>query len=129
MPLMVLASIGLIAVFLFNFYSGTDQEDNIKMAVIEPKPEQDLIKIEENVIDQTEETASIKQVRIEDSDNVQNYQMQNNEIYSKQNTYNHLFFFASFFSATFSDLFLLILKMHILDFDSSFILKHILNSL
>ena len=50
MPLMVLASIGLIAVFLFNFYSGTDQEDNIKMAVIEPKPEQELIKIEENII-------------------------------------------------------------------------------
>ena len=84
MPLMVLASIGLIAVFLFNFYSGTDQEDNIKMAVIEPKPEQELIKIEENVIDQTEETASIKQARIEDSDNIQNYQMQNNEIYNQQ---------------------------------------------
>ena len=84
MPLMVLASIGLIAVFLFNFYSGTDQEDNIKMAVIEPKPEQELIKIEENIINQNEETASIKQVRIEDSDNIQNYQTQNNEIHNQQ---------------------------------------------
>ena len=84
MPLMVLASIGLIAVFLFNFYSGTDQEDNIKMTVIEPKPEQELIKIEENIINQNEETASIKQVRIEDSDNIQNYQTQNNEIHNQQ---------------------------------------------
>ena len=66
------------------FYSGTDQEDNIKMAVIEPKPEQELIKIEENIINQNEETASIKQVRIEDSDNIQNYQTQNNEIHNQQ---------------------------------------------
>ena len=84
MPLIVFASLGLIAFFLFNFYIDTGQPDTQNIAVIEPKPEEQFPKIEENTIDQIEESATIKQARIDNSDDIQNYQMHNNQKHTNQ---------------------------------------------
>ena len=84
MPLIVFASLGLITFFLFNFYIDTGQPDTQDIAVIEPKPEEQFPKIEENTIDQIEESATIKQVRIDNSDDIQNYQMHNNQKHTNQ---------------------------------------------
>ena len=84
MPLIVFASLGLIAFFLFNFYIDTGQPDTQNIAVIEPKPEEQLPKIEENTIDQIEESATIKQARIDNSDDIQNYQTHNNQKHTNQ---------------------------------------------
>jgi len=84
MPLIVFASLGLITFFLFNFYIDIGQPDTQNIAVIEPKPEEQFPKIEENTIDQIEESATIKQARIDDSDDIQNYQMHNNQNHTNQ---------------------------------------------
>ena len=84
MPLIVFASLGLITFFLFNFYIDTGQPDTQDIAVIEPKPEEQFPKIEENTIDQIEESATIKQARIDDADDIQNYQMHNNQNHTNQ---------------------------------------------
>ena len=84
MPLIVFASLGLITFFLFNFYIDTGQPDTQDIAVIEPKPEEQFPKIEENTIDQIEESATIKQARIDNSDDIQNYQMHNNQKHINQ---------------------------------------------
>ena len=84
MPLIVFASLGLITFFLFNFYIDTGQPDTQNIAVIEPKPEEQFPKIEENTIDQIEESATIKQARIDNSDDIQNYQMHNNQKHTNQ---------------------------------------------
>ena len=84
MPLIVFASLGLITFFLFNFYIDTGQPDTQDIAVIEPKPEEQFPKIEENTIDQIEESATIKQARIDNSDDIQNYQMHNNQKHTNQ---------------------------------------------
>ena len=83
-PLIVFASLGLITFFLFNFYIDTGQPDTLDIAVIEPKPEEQFPKIEENTIDQIEESATIKQARIDNSDDIQNYQMHNNQKHTNQ---------------------------------------------
>ena len=83
-PLIVFASLGLITFFLFNFYIDTGQPDTQNIAVIEPKPEEQFLKIEENTIDQIEESATIKQARIDDADDIQNYQMHNNQNHTNQ---------------------------------------------
>ena len=83
-PLIVFASLGLITFFLFNFYIDTGQPDTQDIAVIEPKPEEQFPKIEENTIDQIEESATIKQARIDNSDDIQNYQMHNNQKHTNQ---------------------------------------------
>ena len=83
-PLIVFASLGLITFFLFNFYIDTGQPDTQDIAVIEPKPEEQFPKIEENTIDQIEESATIKQARIDNSDDIQNYQMHNNQNHTNQ---------------------------------------------
>ena len=83
-PLIVFASLGLITFFLFNFYIDTGQPDTQDIAVIEPKPEEQFPKIEENTIDQIEESATIKQARIDNSDDIQNYQMHNNKNHTNQ---------------------------------------------
>ena len=84
MPLIVFASLGLITFFLFNFYINTGQPDTQDIAVIEPKPEEQFPKIEENTIDQIGESATIKQARIDNSDDIQNYQMHNNQKHTNQ---------------------------------------------
>ena len=84
MPLIVFASLGLITFFLFNFYIDRGQPDTQNIAVIEPKPEEQFPKIEENTIDQIEESATIKQARIDNSDDIQNYQMHNNQKHTNQ---------------------------------------------
>ena len=84
MPLIVFASLGLITFFLFNFYIDTGQPDTQDIAVIEPKPEEQFPKIEENTIDQIGESATIKQARIDNSDDIQNYQMHNNQKHTNQ---------------------------------------------
>ena len=84
MPLIVFASLGLITFFLFNFYIDTGQPDTQDIAVIEPKPEEQFPKIEENTINQIEESATIKQARIDNSDDIQNYQMHNNQKHTNQ---------------------------------------------
>ena len=84
MPLIVFASLGLITFFLFNFYIDTGQPDTQDIAVIEPKPEEQFPKIEENTIDQIEESATIKQARIDNSDDIQNYQTHNNQKHTNQ---------------------------------------------
>ena len=84
MPLIVFASLGLITFFLFNFYIDTGQPDTQNIAVIEPKTEEQFPKIEENTIDQIEESATIKQARIDNSDDIQNYQMHNNQKHTNQ---------------------------------------------
>ena len=83
-PLIVFASLGLITFFLFNFYIDTGQPDTQNIAVIEPKTEEQFPKIEENTIDQIEESATIKQARIDNADDIQNYQMHNNQIHTNQ---------------------------------------------
>ena len=83
-PLIVFASLGLITFFLFNFYIDTGQPDTQNIAVIEPKTEEQFPKIEENTIDQIEESATIKQARIDDADDIQNYQMHNNQNHTNQ---------------------------------------------
>jgi len=84
MPLIVFASLGLITFFLFNFYIDTGQPDTQDIAVIEPKPEEQFPKIEENTSDQIEESATIKQARIDNADDIQNYQMHNNQNHTNQ---------------------------------------------
>ena len=84
MPLIVFASLGLITFFLFNFYIDRGQPDTQNIAVIEPKPEEQFPKIEENTINQIEESATIKQARIDNSDDIQNYQMHNNQKHTNQ---------------------------------------------
>ena len=83
-PLIVFASLGLITFFLFNFYIDRGQPDTQNIAVIEPKPEEQFPKIEENTINQIEESATIKQARIDNSDDIQNYQMHNNKNHTNQ---------------------------------------------
>ena len=70
--------------FLFNFYIDTGQPDTQDIAVIEPKPEEQFPKIEENTIDQIEESATIKQARIDNTDDIQNYQMHKNQKHTNQ---------------------------------------------
>ena len=84
MPLIVFASLGLITFFLFNYYIDTGQPDTQNIAVIEPKTEEQFPKIEENTIDQIEESATIKQARIDNSDDIQNYQMHKNQKHTNQ---------------------------------------------
>ena len=84
-PLIIFASLGLIiTMFLFNFYINTGQQNNEKIAFIPPKPEQQLLKIEENINNTIEESAMLKQARVDNFDNIQNYQMQNNQNHNKQ---------------------------------------------
>ena len=83
-PLIIFASLGLIAISLFSFYKNTGQ-DREKMVVIAPKPDQQFSKIEENTNVQKEEyatieeSATIKEARIDNLDDMQNYQIQNNK--------------------------------------------------
>ena len=77
-PLIAFASLGLIAISLFSFYKNTGQ-DGEKIAIIAPKPDLQLPKIEENTNVQNEESATIKEARIDDVDNMQNYQIQDNK--------------------------------------------------
>ena len=84
-PLIIFASLGLIAVSLFSFYQNIEQDKEEKMAVIAPKPDKQLSKIDENIDVQKEEyvtieeSATIKEVRVDNIDDIQNYQIQNNK--------------------------------------------------
>ena len=84
-PLIIFASLGLIAVSLFSFYQNIEQDKEEKMAVIAPKPDKQLSKIDENIDVQKEEyvtieeSATIKEVRVDNVDDIQNYQIQNNK--------------------------------------------------
>ena len=84
-PLIIFASLGLIAVSLFSFYQNIEQDKEEKMAVIAPKPDKQLSKIDENIDVQKEEyvtieeSATIKEVRVDNADDIQNYQIQNNK--------------------------------------------------
>ena len=86
-PLIVFASLGLIAFFLFNFFKDTGQYGE-EIAVIEPKPEQKLSKIEENITDGIKDLKKdipMKQTNLNrvatnlNFDDIKNYQIQNNK--------------------------------------------------
>ena len=91
-PLIVFASLGLIAFFLFNFFKDTGQYGE-EIAVIEPKPEQKLSKIEENITDGIKDLKKdipMKQTNLNrvatnlNFDDIKNYQIQNNKSVIKQ---------------------------------------------
>ena len=84
-PLIVFAALGLITFFLFNFFKDTGQYGE-EIAVIEPKPEQKLSKIEENIIDEIKDfkkNMPMKQTNL-NFDDIENYQIQNNKSVIKQ---------------------------------------------
>ena len=84
-PLIVFAALGLITFFLFNFFKDIGQYGE-KIAVIEPKPEQKLSKIEENIIDEIKDLKKdtpIKQTNL-NFDDIEDYQIQNNKSVIKQ---------------------------------------------
>ena len=84
-PLIVFASLGLIAFFLFNFFKDTGQYGE-EIAVIEPKPEQKLSKIEENITDGIKDLKKdipMKQTNL-NFDDIEDYQIQNNKSVIKQ---------------------------------------------
>jgi len=79
-PLIVFAALGLITFFLFNFFKDIGQYGE-KIAVIEPKPEQKLSKIEENIIDEIKDfkkNMPMKQTNL-NFDDIEDYQIQNNK--------------------------------------------------
>ena len=91
-PLIVFATFGLIAFFLFNFFKDTGQYGE-EIAVIEPKPEQKLSKIEENITDGIKDLKKdipMKQTNLNrvatnlNFDDIKNYQIQNNKSVIKQ---------------------------------------------
>ena len=91
-PLIVFASLGLIAFFLFNFFKDTGQYGE-EIAVIEPKPEQKLSKIEENITDGIKDLKKdipMKQTNLNrvatnlNFDDIKDYQIQNNKSVIKQ---------------------------------------------
>ena len=91
-PLIVFVTLGLITFFLFNFFKDTGQYGE-KIAVIEPKPEQKLSKIEENIIDEINDHKKdipMKQTNLNrvatnlNFDDIKNYQIQNNKSVIKQ---------------------------------------------
>ena len=91
-PLIVFASLGLIAFFIFNFFKDTGQYGE-EIAVIEPKPEQKLSKIEENITDGIKDLKKdipMKQTNLNrvatnlNFDDIKNYQIQNNKSVIKQ---------------------------------------------
>jgi len=91
-PLIVFVTLGLITFFLFNFFKDTGQYGE-KIAVIEPKPEQKLSKIEENIIDEINDLKKdipMKQTNLNrvatnlNFDDIKNYQTQNNKSVIKQ---------------------------------------------
>ena len=85
MPLIVFAALGLITFFLFNFFKDIGQYGE-KIAVIEPKPEQKLSKIEENIIDEIKDfkkNMPMKQTNL-NFDDIEDYQIQNNKSVIKQ---------------------------------------------
>ena len=84
-PLIVFAALGLITFFLFNFFKDIGQYGE-KIAVIEPKPEQKLSKIEENIIDEIKDfkkNMPMKQTNL-NFDDIEDYQIQNNKSVIKQ---------------------------------------------
>ena len=84
-PLIVFAALGLITFFLFNFFKDTGQYGE-EIAVIEPKPEQKLSKIEENIIDEIKDfkkNMPMKQTNL-NFDDIEDYQIQNNKSVIKQ---------------------------------------------
>ena len=84
-PLIVFAALGLITFFLFNFFKDIGQYGE-KIAVIEPKPEQKLSKIEENIIDEINDHKKdipMKQTNL-NFDDIEDYQIQNNKSVIKQ---------------------------------------------
>ena len=84
-PLIVFAALGLITFFLFNFFKDIGQYGE-KIAVIEPKPEQKLSKIEENIIDEIKDfkkNMPMKQTNL-NFDDIEDYQIQNNKSVVKQ---------------------------------------------
>jgi len=91
-PLIVFAALGLITFFLFNFFKDTGQYGE-EIAVIEPKPEQKLSKIEENITDGIKDLKKdipMKQTNLNrvatnlNFDDIKNYQIQNNKSVIKQ---------------------------------------------
>ena len=84
-PLIVFAALGLITFFLFNFFKDIGQYGE-EIAVIEPKPEQKLSKIEENIIDEIKDfkkNMPMKQTNL-NFDDIEDYQIQNNKSVIKQ---------------------------------------------
>ena len=84
-PLIVFAALGLITFFLFNFFKDIVQYGE-EIAVIEPKPEQKLSKIEENIIDEIKDfkkNMPMKQTNL-NFDDIEDYQIQNNKSVIKQ---------------------------------------------
>ena len=86
-PLIVFVTFGLITFFLFNFFKDTGQYGE-EIAVIEPKPEQKLSKIEENITDGIKDLKKdipMKQTNLNrvatnlNFDDIKNYQIQNNK--------------------------------------------------
>ena len=91
-PLIVFAALGLITFFLFNFFKDIGQYGE-EIAVIEPKPEQKLSKIEENITDGIKDLKKdipMKQTNLNrvatnlNFDDIKNYQIQNNKSVIKQ---------------------------------------------
>ena len=91
-PLIVFVTLGLITFFLFNFFKDTGQYGE-KIAVIEPKPEQKLTKIEENITDGIKDLKKdipMKQTNLNrvatnlNFDDIKDYQIQNNKSVIKQ---------------------------------------------
>ena len=91
-PLIFFAILGLITFFLFNFFKDTGQYGE-KIAVIEPKPEQKLTKIEENITDGIKDLKKdipMKQTNLNrvatnlNFDDIKDYQIQNNKSVIKQ---------------------------------------------
>ena len=91
-PLIFFATLGLITFFLFNFFKDTGQYGE-EIAVIEPKPEQKLSKIEENITDGIKDLKKdipMKQTNLNrvatnlNFDDIKNYQIQNNKSVIKQ---------------------------------------------
>jgi len=91
-PLIVFATLVLITFFLFNFFKDTGQYGE-EIAVIEPKPEQKLTKIEENITDGIKDLKKdipMKQTNLNrvatnlNFDDIKDYQIQNNKSVIKQ---------------------------------------------
>ena len=89
-PIIFIAVLGLITIFLVNFLTDSDQSESVqyneKLATIEPKSNVKLSKIKKDLVDEIEnikQGSSIKQTNI-NIDEIENYKLQNNENFFRQ---------------------------------------------
>ena len=92
-PIVIIASIGLISFFILNFISVNNNTEE-KMAVIPPKPKANLIKIEENIMDDIEDLkqeSDIKQTNLNLKDLNKDYEnksiLSNKQIIAKNDVW------------------------------------------